>query len=496
MAETAARQRATTKRATTKRATKRSARVRIRMYRQGIGDAFLLSFNHGSKPSHILIDCGVLGGTPDSKLWAQRIAANVAGETGGRVNAIVGTHPHWDHLSGFLDARDEFKALQVNEVWLSWAENPQDPEGRERTRETELQLDGARRAVARLAAAPDEAARARAAAIEQLLSFYGPVGAAGGRSTAAALEALRELVPEPRYCEPGDLLAPDWLPGVRIYVLAPPRDEKLLGKLLGKKGSEMYGLGADSGFYAALLDPLAASKESSAATAACIEAMCPFETGLQWRDERARTDPALAPVVARYRSPDERWRAIDDQWLLAAEQLALKLDNVVNNLSMVLAFELTATKEVLLFAADAQIGNWLSWQKLVWTLTDGRARTEVRAHDLLARTVFYKVGHHGSHNATLKDGGLEAMSHPGLVAAIPVDEQFANKTKKWDMPAESLYPRLLEKTRGRVLRADGKGPTATDPKRRHADERLWKAFAARVEVDPGTPSLYVDYFLP
>jgi hypothetical protein len=88
------------------------------------------------------------------------------------------------------------------------------------------------------------------------------------------------------------------------------------------------------------------------------------------------------------------------------------------------------------------------------------------------------------------------MSHPGLVAAIAVDEQFANKTKKWDMPAESLYPHLLEKTRGRVLRADGKGPTATDPKRRHADERLWKAFAARVEVDPGTPSLYVDYFLP
>lgn len=468
-----------------KRTAKRRPRVRIRMYRQGIGDAFLLSFHAGPKASHILIDCGVLGGTPDSKRWAQRIAANVARETGGRVNAIVGTHPHWDHLSGFFDARDEFEALRVDEVWLSWAENPQDPAGRERTRATELQLDGARRAVARLGAAPDEATRARAAAIEQMLSFYGPLGAAGVRSTAAALEALRALAPDPRYCEPGDLLTPEWLPGVRIYVLAPPRDEKLLGKLLGKKGAEMYGLGADAGFYAALLDPSTASA-----------AMCPFETGLQWSEARARADPALAPIVSRYRSPDERWRAIDDQWLLAAEQLALKLDNVVNNLSMVLAFELTATKEVLLFAADAQIGNWLSWQKPVWTLTDGRSRTEVRAQDLLSRTVFYKVGHHGSHNATLKDGGLEAMSHPGLVAAIPVDEQFANKTKKWDMPAESLYPRLLEKTRGRVLRADGKGPTATDPKRRHADERLWKAFAARVAVDPATPSLYVDYFLP
>jgi len=471
-------------------------RVRIRMYRQGIGDSFLLTFYTGPKPSHILIDCGVLGGTPDSKQWAQRIAANVARETGGRVNAVVGTHPHWDHLSGFFDAQDQFKALKVDEVWLSWAENPQDPEGREQTRETELQLDGARRALTRLAASPDEAARARATAIEQLLSFYGPVGAAGARGTAAALEALRELTPAPRYCEPGDLLTPEWLPGVRIYVLAPPRDEKLLGKLLGKKGSEMYGLGADSGFYAALLDPVAAGKASAAETYAQMEALCPFEASLHWSDVRARKESALAPVVARNRAPDERWRAIDDQWLLAAEQLALKLDNVVNNLSMVLAFEFTATQEVLLFAADAQIGNWLSWRKLAWTLTDGGARSEVRAHDLLARTVFYKVGHHGSHNATLKDGGLEAMSHPGLVAAISVDQQFANQTKKWDMPAESLYPHLLEKTRGRVLRADGKGPTATDPKRRHPDERLWKAFAARVEVDPATPSLYVDYFLP
>jgi len=127
---------------------------------------------------------------------------------------------------------------------------------------------------------------------------------------------------------------------------------------------------------------------------------------------------------------------------------------------------------------------------------DGRTRTEVRAHDLLARTVFYKVGHHGSHNATLKDGGLEAMSHPGLVAAIAVDEQFANKTKKWACRPESLYPRLLEKARGRVLRADGKGRRRPIRNAGTPTERLWKAFAARVEVDPGTPSLYVDYFLP
>lgn len=35
----------------------------------------------------------------------------------------------------------------------------------------------------------------------------------------------------------------------------------------------------------------------------------------------------------------------------------------------------------------------------------------VTAHELLARTVFYKVGHHGSHNATLRALGLELMTN-------------------------------------------------------------------------------------
>ena len=82
------------------------------------------------------------------------------------------------------------------------------------------------------------------------------------------------------------------------------------------------------------------------------------------------------------------------------------------------------------------------------------------AKDLLGRTVFYKVGHHGSHNATLENGGLEDMSHPGLTAALPVNEVFAKGTKHWEMPAAKLYQRLQERTEGRLLRSDGIGPYA------------------------------------
>jgi hypothetical protein len=54
----------------------------------------------------------------------------------------------------------------------------------------------------------------------------------------------------------------------------------------------------------------------------------------------------------------------------------------------VLAFELP-DGDLFLFAADAQVSNWLSWQELSWTV-DGKV---VTGPGFLRRTVFYKVGH-------------------------------------------------------------------------------------------------------
>lgn len=475
---------------------KDACRVRVRMYRQGIGDAFLLSFHTGPEPRHILIDCGMLTGTPDAKRWAEDICRDVAKETaGGRLDAIVGTHPHWDHLSGFWDAKASFEKLAKNEVWLAWSENPDDSFAAEHRRQRGLYLDGAQEAVRRLAASPDPMARSRAAMIGGVLAFHGPeVPAVAKRGTDAALDALRAFVPEPRYWLPGELITRDWLPGVRIYVLGPPRDEKLLGKLLGRKGSEMYGLGADSGFFAALLEQ---GGRLSFDARRQVELACPFDGQLRWPRTAPGCPPpaALAEVESRYGDPPNDWRTIDDAWLHGADQLSLLLDNVVNNLSLALAFELVDRGEVLLFPGDAQVGNWLSWGGLSWPAEDGggKGRT-VTAADLLARTVFYKVGHHGSHNATLMEGGLEAMTHPDLVAAIPVKEAFAEQ-KGWEMPAQVLYRRLLEKTRGRVIRADGSGPTLSDPAR-PPDVEVCGEFKAQVALPPDGSGLYVDYRLP
>ena len=152
-----------------------------------------------------------------------------------------------------------------------------------------------------------------------------------------------------------------------------------------------------------------------------------------------------------------------------------------------LAFEIIDSGDVLLFPGDAQAGNWLSWQDLKWELEDPKSskKTLVSGPDLLARTVFYKVGHHGSHNATLKAKGLELMTRDDLMAMIPVDHAIAVKKHWGRMPLPGLVDRIREKAHGRVLRIDDQVKTATDLlalRPDHVDSKEWKRFIDRVDV--------------
>jgi hypothetical protein len=53
---------------------------------------------------------------------------------------------------------------------------------------------------------------------------------------------------------------------------------------------------------------------------------------------------------------------------------------------------------------------------------------------LFANTVLYKIGHHGSHNATLREKGLEMMNHPELVAMFPVEAIAVERLGYGEMP--------------------------------------------------------------
>ena len=67
---------------------------------------------------------------------------------------------------------------------------------------------------------------------------------------------------------------------------------------------------------------------------------------------------------------------------------AASADNAINNTSLILMIRVGAAH--LLFPGDAQ---WGPWQLLL---------DNAEASGMLAKTTFYKVGHHGSHNATPK----------------------------------------------------------------------------------------------
>jgi hypothetical protein len=107
---------------------------------------------------------------------------------------------------------------------------------------------------------------------------------------------------------------------------------------------------------------------------------------------------------------------------------------------------------VLLFAADAQVGNWLSWQDVTWNF-EGRT---VSGPDLLKRTILYKVGHHASQNATLNKLGLELMKSLEM-ALVPTDAKMAKAVRWGTLPWPRLLERLDSLTQDHVVRTDEDG---------------------------------------
>jgi Metallo-beta-lactamase superfamily len=438
-------------------------KLRVRMYRQGLGDCFLLTCFDGEE-SHLLIDCGVLKGTPEAKQRMEAVAESVRDTTGGHLDRLVVTHEHWDHLSGFLQAQAIFDAVEVGEVWVAWTEDPEDELAKELRRRKQERLNG-------LIAAAKLAEGKSAERLEALLGFEGDLGAAGRQTTAKALEWVKERDAEVKFLRPGEQLSDlPGLPGVRVYVLGPPHDRRLIKRSdPSKRHPEVY--------------ELASSDSSPQGFLAAVEALAADEqAGAQPFDRFFRVDEAHA----RDLWPDyfaEEWRRIDNDWLGYAGPLALALDSDTNNTSLVLAFELSEGGDVLLFPGDAQVGNWLSWETLEWQVNG----ETLKAHDLLERTVLYKVGHHGSHNATLRERGLELMASGELAAMIPVNRATAEKME-WLMPFPPLLKRLVEKTHGRVIDAE-RG--LDDAKPHELSQAAWKRFLERVDVQPG----WVDYTL-
>ena len=503
------------------------ASATVRMYRGILGDCFLLTYDQDGVRTRILIDCGVLQGVAGGLDRIRRIAADVVAEVEGELDLLVLTHEHYDHLSGFAAARDLFfsERLNIKALWLAWTERRGDKgladDLRSRFKQARVALGLTARLAKRRAFKADESLQLAAG----LTRFIGPVeglAAAGVMTGAQVIEDFQRKVrpeaiaflepgqmawvtPQPKVAEPGAPRPPG--AGLRAYVLGPPRDEKKLRKdrPLESAGREVYLAKLDEAYAvaSAARAKLAQLGMSAAADDAESDApddadTSPFALPHHCAIDDARSladalmaDPATAaealydPRVLYYHGPEgektfpePEKRQIEDEWTAAAGALALKMDSDTNNTSLALAFELP-DRQILLFPGDAQVGNWLSWHDRTYPADDPTV-APLSANDLLRRVTLYKVGHHASHNATLRELGLERMTDPRLVAMIPVVREVAKKQgrkggKGWQMPFPSLFERLKEKTKGRVLMGDGV----------EAEERA--AFAAN-PTDPVSPA--------
>ncbi len=493
--------------------------VHVRMYRgllpgatyEGmLGDCFLLRLVQGDRASHILIDCGLLLGSADADKRMRAIAADIVATTGGVLDLLVVTHEHWDHISGFSQAQAVFlgapdpatgaETLQVANLWMGWTEKDGDPQV-ERLR---ARFDKAGFALNALAARLKKEGAAAASQAVELQGFRGDASNGAkrlqGREIMAALK--RKAKAPPQFLEPGTVLPTPVVrpgaPALRAYVLGPPRDERLLFKdKPSTKGQETYLAELK------LSDDILRFANGADLTADPDTPFAPQYLRLKIADIRAAVDAGevlegdaawAALHYYGYAGPagdttptdretllneaDKR-RTVDADWLGAADPLALKLDSDTNNTSLALAFDLPDGTSMV-FAADAQVGNWLSWHEQRYRDETG---AEHSAEQILNRTRFYKVGHHGSHNATLDAKGLAMMTHQELVAAIPTDEAFGKTQGRsgWQMPNPRVNAALLARTQGRILRNDRRYGAAA----RAADPHLQ-------QVDPGFFERIVD----
>ncbi|MFG1420291.1 MBL fold metallo-hydrolase [Roseixanthobacter liquoris] len=486
--------------------------VKVRMYRGILGDCFLLTTCIGGETKYALIDCGVLQnvsagdelvGKVSPQVLAKvgaarlkavqagpdlikRIVADILETTGEHIDLLILTHEHFDHLCGFYYAKKTFqdKDVIIDRLWMAWTEDPADPQA-QRLRK---RLDTGRTAVAEaLAVAPQLAAAGgqRLAIAEDLAAFMGLAPeepahpgrtkkAAGAATDRARSNSTRGMIQQMQlkvgaastsYLAPGQVLAGDEGVGLRTYVLGPPRDEVMLQKDApsARSAKEVYLTQSDD---AVALASAVAASERRLASGSAVDGEAadqPFARPHRWGDvgTPGKDDPR-ADLVTLYRDQDQAYRRIDHAWVGAAEALALKMDSDTNNTSLALAMELP-DGQVLLFPGDAQVGNWLSWRQQDYPKPARPGESVVTIDDLLRRVVFYKVGHHGSRNATLVPLGLRKMVGGRLTAAIPVVEavaavQNAGKTTPgagWDMPFPLLHADLVERTEGRIVQGDG-----------------------------------------
>jgi beta-lactamase superfamily II metal-dependent hydrolase len=348
------------------------ANIRIRMYRIGFGDFFLMTIPGKSGPAHILVDCGVhakpIGSMNDC-------VQNMAQVTGKNLALVILTHYHADHMSGFASNYDDFSEFSVGAVWIT---NRLDPKNPDASKFMAQLTSVAQQLKMQLGAREDDAGIEAQYKVENALGVASTDG--GGGSNVKALQMLRsgfKNKPPVYYYQGGDApILPDELEGmITAEVLAPSSKDSAGEFAASDNKTEQY---------------LAALGDDGVPDAKRIQ---PFDPK-KWPGSADEYPKATFEELDGIHEMEKTLGGMQPDALAAA---ADKLDGTLNNQSLVVLF--TCNGKKLLFVGDAQWGNWAYW--LYGKAVTGTApELSQRAQDILGSIDFYKVGHHGSTNAT------------------------------------------------------------------------------------------------
>lgn len=393
--------------------------VTLKAFQVGFGDCFLLTFHYGDNDErHILIDFGSTG-LPKSLPKNQMILVAQEIEKlckDGCFFGIVATHRHKDHVSGFstqggtppdnLSTGDVIRSLNPDVVIMPWTEHPDletdsrsgvvpltDDDvriGREKAftaglRNMQAAAGSVKKEAERLGGSLDadrpEIVKSINKQVADNLRFMGD----NNLSNLSAVKNLMEMAAQSdagrnkkghyvhyRY----DLDLSTFLPGVKVTVLGPPTLEQYenIAKQRSADSKEFWMLRAAQDNYWGVQAAAANLQKDLNENEATPNVLFPGARAFN-------TSPAHTRWLIH------RLRSMRGEQLLGLVRI---LDDAMNNTSVILLFEVGDKK--LLFPGDAQIENWEYALKF--------AEEKEENLRLLRETTFYKVGHHGSRNAT------------------------------------------------------------------------------------------------